>query len=96
MDVPDIDLAVWVNEIQLDGTKVFLTEDWGQVRTCQTGNLDAGTCHWSGGTVRDGGEGGFAHPTAGAVGYPLSLVRRRADFINELLTQDTSDRRSAL
>jgi hypothetical protein len=36
----------------------------------------------------DGGEGGLSEPTACAVGYGLPPARR-AEFLNELLTQDT-------
>lgn len=54
MDVSDTDLAVSVDETQLDGTKALLTDNWGQIRTGQTGDLDAGTCHRRGGTARDG------------------------------------------
>jgi hypothetical protein len=52
-DVPETVLAVSVDEVQFDGTKALPTDDWGQIRTGQTGNLDAGTCHWPSGTVTD-------------------------------------------
>jgi hypothetical protein len=54
MDVPETVPAVSMDEIQFDGTKALLTDNWGQVRTGQTGNLDAGTCHRPVGTATDG------------------------------------------
>jgi hypothetical protein len=43
----------------------------------------------------DGGEGGLSQPTAYAMGYRLPPVSRRAEFLNELLTQDTRQPRDS-